>query len=338
MRLNFIVKKDDGCDYHRLIVPMQYMKGEGVLNMIPHSTTMGDEIYDCDILYFNRGINPCAKTLVEKRDQYGFKLVIDMDDYWELYQEHPLYTAWLMNGLSNKIVDNLKVADLITTTNEQLAQEIRKLNPNVEILPNSIPLQDINRRESEKTRFIYSGSTTHTFDISLLQIPMVKAGGEAYIRNNSQFYLAGYTPGIHWDSMARIFDKTGCMSLIARKDLTQYMNAYNKADVSIIPLQKNKFNQKKSILKVQEAAAMAMPVIVSKVLPYTELMGAPGILWVEKQADWLTHFRYMIKNKAHIQEMGLELKEYMDKNYNFDVINERRYNVLKNLINECVEC
>lgn len=334
MNINFITKKDDGCDYHRLIVPFQYMKGDGIINMIPHSTDMGDEIYQCDILYFNRGINPCAKTLSEKREEFGCKIVIDLDDYWQLYKEHPLYNNWMKSCLGSKIVDNLQIADLVTVTNQQLADEVYKLNKNVEILPNSLPAHAVNRKESDKMRFIYSGSTTHTFDMQLLQKPMIDVGADSNISNNSHFYLAGYSPGPWWDSMARIFQASGSYSLLARKPLDEYMNMYNKGDVSLIPLQKNKFNQLKSILKIQEAATMQMPVIVSKVLPYTELQGAPGILWVRNQGDWLQHIKYCVNNRNWVADQGIALHEYMNEHYNFDVINEKRYNVLKNLVGQ----
>ena len=63
---------------------------------------------------------------------------MDLDDYWAPGTHHPAYHLIKNAEIDKKIVANLKVAKNITTTTTLFADEIKKHNKNVFVLPNAI--------------------------------------------------------------------------------------------------------------------------------------------------------------------------------------------------------
>jgi hypothetical protein len=79
-----------------------------------------------------------------------------------------------------------------------------------------------------------------------------------------------------------------------------------------------------------EAACKKVPVICSKVAPYSN-DDAP-VLWVEKQSDWYKNMNYLINNKQACIDYGERLYEWAIREYNFADINGRRKAAFENLI------
>ena len=51
--------------------------------------------------------------LLEYKKKYGFKLIIDIDDYWHLDPWHILADVYP----TNEIIEYIKAADFVTVTN-----------------------------------------------------------------------------------------------------------------------------------------------------------------------------------------------------------------------------
>ena len=92
------------------------------------------------IVHFHRSfgqIEQCPQ-LIKSLQSLGIIMIGDIDDYWLPTKEHPIHTLIIENQMHKKIVDNLKACDYVTTTTELFANEIRKINKNVIVLPNAI--------------------------------------------------------------------------------------------------------------------------------------------------------------------------------------------------------
>ena len=88
------------------------------------------------IVHFHRSfgqIEQCPQ-IIKSLQSLGIKVVADIDDYWLPTKEHPIHHLIVQNKMNQKIVDNLKAADYVTTTTELFANEIRKFNKNVILL------------------------------------------------------------------------------------------------------------------------------------------------------------------------------------------------------------
>jgi hypothetical protein len=100
--------------------------------------------------------------------------------------------------------------------------------------------------------------------------------------------------------------------------IMEYMNFYNEADVSIVPLVESKFNGMKSNLKILEAAAKKIPVIVSNVDPYK---GCPYAIKVSNQTDWYKNIKKIATDAIYRKEMGQANFEWCANNFHLDKIN-----------------
>ena len=329
MRILAITSKFSGVGYHRIMMPLVNMQKDYCMITDSLSEEIVDNNYD--ILVMNRmltGISPAQ--LQEWQKKYGFKIVVDNDDYWELSPSHPLAYAYEVNNVPETIKAFIKIADICTCTHERLAEEISVLNKAVEILPNALPygeeqFQD-NKIESDLVRLFWSGSGTHEKDIDILRNPMKK------INFPIKTIIAGYNEGekLVWGRMIDAFTKGLKLNptIYNYNEVTKYMAAYADSDISLIPLVDSKFNAMKSNLKVLETAAKKNPAIVSYVNPYLNL----PVQYVKKQTDWYKHMHQLVNDKQLRDGLGQELYDFCNKHYNFHQINKQRFAIYNKLI------
>jgi glycosyltransferase involved in cell wall biosynthesis len=128
-----------------------------------------------DMVCFHRTIGrdyDIAPMIIERLNSMGIVTVMDLDDYWLPTVDHPAYHLVVQNKLHEKIMNNLRVSQYVTTTTEIFAQEIKKFNKNVFILPNAInpeePQFKAETKPSDKIRFGWLGGSSHLKDIQLL--------------------------------------------------------------------------------------------------------------------------------------------------------------------------
>lgn len=335
MRLLVITQQNSGVGYHRLMLPIYYMKKEFAY----FTDTINDEILSegYDLVVVNRFIPTCHITdLIAYREKYGFKLVVDIDDYWHLDPWHILYGQYELQG----ILDYIKAADMVTCTNMGLRYNMRDMNDRVHVVPNAFPFGKDQFTDvhvpSDKIRVVYTGSITHAKDVALLRNPFKKILSDKLLVNKMDFTLCGYDPAnkfseMVWGGMISDFTVGLKMPGGIKKALPimEYMNFYNEADISIVPLVESKFNSMKSNLKVLEAATKKIPVVVSNVDPYR---GCPYTIKVDKQPDWYKNLKKLANDAIYRKEMGDANYEWCAENFHLDKINLLREQLYRSLI------
>ena len=330
MRILAITSKTSGVGYHRIMMPLVNMKKDYCLM----TDTVSEETFEgnYDIVVMNRMLaNITPEQMFEWRKKYGFKLVVDNDDYWKLDPSHILYERYVLNDVPEQIINWLKIADLCTVTHERLAEEVYAYNQNVEILPNAIPYGEEQfkdyKTESDLVRLFWSGSGTHGKDMEILRNPMKR------INFPVKTIIAGYNEGEKpiWDGMIAAF--TNGLKLNPKiynyNEVTSYMAAYCDSDISVIPLIDSKFNSMKSNLKVLETAAKKNPAIVSNVHPYKGFYPA---CHVNSQKDWYYWIKLLTKDADARKSYGNALYDYCNKNFNLHEVNKRRFAIYNKLI------
>jgi len=132
-------------------------------------------------------------TLINFLKSLGIIVIVDLDDYWLPGKEHPIHTLILQDKINEKIMANLKVASYVTTTTKIFADEIRKLNRNVVVLPNAInptePQFNQPTEESERIRIGWLGGSSHLHDLKLLEGFVSK---NSQLNNKVQYVLCGF--------------------------------------------------------------------------------------------------------------------------------------------------
>jgi glycosyltransferase involved in cell wall biosynthesis len=123
----------------------------------------------------------------------GIKVIVDLDDYWLPTKEHPIHSLIVQNKIHEKITQNLKLADYVTTTTEIFANEIRKYNKNVVVFPNAINPDEPQFKEptleSERIRVGWLGGSSHLHDLKLLEGFIQK---NSSINNKLQYVICGF--------------------------------------------------------------------------------------------------------------------------------------------------
>ena len=159
--------------------------------------TDDDKYWDqYQIVHFHRNIgNDYENTplLIEKLKTKGIVVIMDIDDYWLPTKEHPIHQLILNNKIHEKIVANMKVCSYITTTTEIFANEIRKFNKNVIVLPNAINPNEEQFNEptlqSDKIRVGWLGGSSHLYDLKLLDGMVSKLKPQ---QDKLQYYVCGF--------------------------------------------------------------------------------------------------------------------------------------------------
>lgn len=132
--------------------------------------------------------------ILKTLNDLGIVTIIDIDDYWMPGPEHPIYDLIKNHKIHEKIVANLKAARYVTTTTTLFANEIRKINKNVIVLPNAIdpkePQFNEPTLESDKLRFGWLGGSSHLHDLKLIEGSLSKFNSED--RKDLQIYLCGF--------------------------------------------------------------------------------------------------------------------------------------------------
>jgi glycosyltransferase involved in cell wall biosynthesis len=148
------------------------------------------------IVHIHRNIGNAYEhtpNIVRMLKSLGIVTVIDIDDYWMPGKEHPIHDIIRQNKINEKIVENLKHPDYVTTTTTIFANEIKKINKNVEIFPNAIdpsepqfnePIEKCNR-----IRVGWLGGSSHLHDLQLLEGMVSKLSP---LQDKIQYVVCGF--------------------------------------------------------------------------------------------------------------------------------------------------
>lgn len=289
------------------------------------------------ILIFNRHPQSGLEPFLYYRKKHGFKIICDVDDYWHLYPKHVIYKAWKDDGMDVKIATSIKNADMVLATTELLASRVKPLNPNVYVVPNSLPFGheqfNSDREEcSDVCRILYAGGSSHYWDLKTIEYALQKLRDNKSLKY--QLLLGGYSKSPVWDKIEGVFNLRGTIMNYTRRPnlgLEEYMNHYNHADVSIAPLEENSFNRYKSNLKVIEAGCKNIPCITSNISPYSDEHDVSKIIMAKNTREWYDAIKYCIKNPQFVIEKGLQLGEYVRERYDMFKVNELRRQLFEHL-------
>ena len=322
MKILVLAKSWGGVEYHRLYNPLKRMQLDNTEIEIFTCESLPDNI-EYDMVVFNRYLFQDHYPIMNALKQNGIPYILDLDDYWRLPKFHTASKYFRDNDVSNAIKDAITYAAGVTVTTERLANEVRRMNHNVSILPNTIEWTDDQwavkkeTRVKDKVRFGYVGGRTHENDLQLIHEPM------KYILDkypNVEFHLCGYS---REDSIWRRIARQCHDRVILHEGMpvSDYGKLYSLFDVKIVPLEDNKFNNMKSELKVLEAAEYKLPVIASNVSPYKDMEGNNGIMLVAPH-EWRAALESFVLSDKSM--MGEHNYHYCRTNYSIEKVNEKR--------------
>ena len=325
------------------------------------------------IVHFHRSfgnIDHCPQ-LIKTLQSLGIIVVADIDDYWLPTKEHPIHQLIVENKMNQKIVDNLKASDYVITTTEIFANEIRKFNKNVIVLPNAIDPKEPQFNQptppSDKIRVGWLGGSSHLHDLKLLDGMVNKL---TPIQEKLQYYVCGFHIR---GSVTEINKETGEQKQrpikpeyklfldkfeegeypaiknenyvrVWTRPVEQYAKNYSNFDISLAPIKNHIFNRMKSQLKVIEAGFYKKALIASNVGPYTidlkhaldkgNFTNGNALLVNENNnhSDWAKNIKKLVENPNMITDLGERLYETVKDKYDLNQVTHERASFYKSLI------
>ena len=136
------------------------------------------------------------ESLNKKLKDLGIISIMDLDDYWAPGPHHPAYHLIKNAELDKKILNNIKLAEYVTTTTDIFAEEIAKFNKNVFVLPNAIdPTEKQYTPNPEpsngRLRIAFLGGSSHLKDLQILNGVVGRLRTDGLI-DKVQFVLCGF--------------------------------------------------------------------------------------------------------------------------------------------------
>lgn len=300
-----------------------------------------------DVYVFSRLQNVSIANRVIKS---GKKLVIDIDDYWNLNIGHPLNGTEQNKNYVKNITAILPMAHLVTCSTQPLAERLKEeLGIDATIIKNTIPIGTrqfyLDKFKHDKVRFGWVGGIHHMEDLKQCEEGMEKVYSDVQMRGKFQICLGGYNPNSHFDEYEKILtanfklgngeqDYIDYLKLkvpllnhtsfnkpykrIWFKPVHAYGLMYNELDVVLIPKSgklKNGnvdlFGSCKSELKLIEAGTMNKAAIVSDAMPYSpHLENEVNCLTVKENS---VNWYTQIRRLTFDKELRMELADNLTK-------------------------
>ncbi len=244
-------------------------------------------------------------SLANELRKSGTQLIVDIDDYWHLHKQHPFYGLSQERKLHIPIIENLKIADYVTTTTDLFASEIRKVTgkDNVGVFYNSIDPTWMKQFQNNwkpdpdgRVRITYMAGSSHMGDVQQLEGVMNVLSNDWQLKDKFKIIVAG------WDTEGNTTDITFNQEFgneLQRKGLwtPEMVKAINnsKGNVDILPKLpedlKNKyrgkvFNQQQRDIKSEESVYL----VYEKLLTDNHRM-----IKNQDYLQWLMNFERNIK-------------------------------------------
>lgn len=310
----------EGCYYVRCALPLQECGWDGDKVLMTDKLKTSEEaaraMMNSDIIVFQRPFETQKMVIMEELKKMGKKFVFDNDDTYKVNDVMKLGKYLdLINGIIDKFIER---SDLVTTTNEFLADEYRKINPNVVVLPNCVNPDDFPeplRNETNKVRIGIVGSIAHCNDMEHIkpllselsempnvQLVLFSLSSDNMFKEDMEYWN---TLNVEWQPFVK---------------MSEYIETLNnlKLDIVLIPRLDTYFNRCKSNIKFLESSMLEIPVVAQTFgdgqSPYDR--DGKYLLLANKIDEWREQTMKLVNDKKLRRQQAKKAKEYVLEEYN----------------------
>lgn len=335
MKVYFCNSFLESCYYARCLIPMREGGWDGDRTSLrvqrKPPEIQAQAVTEADIVVFHRPNDERSLEIAQKLRQSGKKIVFENDDTYKQLNDEQINQLGLAKV--DKATDEfIKKADLVTCTTEFLAEEYRKSNSNVVVLPNCVDPEDwpeedeILRNDGPKVRIGMVGSVAiandfanfkhvienlvHRDDVQLVLFGLpsktqhdVKT--QSYYHNEYEYWES--LPNIEWQPFVSIADYAETLNNL-------------KLDIMVIPRRDEYFNRCKSNIKFLEASMLEIPVIAQgfndNKSPYqVDSEDSAYMKIIVDNNNWMPVLDEMIKSKEERRAIGKSARKYVLNKY-----------------------
>ena len=294
MNIFLLTETKSGCYKWRASIPAKYLRRRGhTVQIFDLDGAAQYQAPDVMVLYrahFQEGVK-----IVDWCKRKGIRVVFDTDDALDLVPPENLNYE-LVRPRLDLYQTLLSAADVVTTTTATLAAHLRRSNPHVTVIPNSVDPEEWPGRSSAPAasgplRIGWTGSPTHFADLAMA----LDAVRELQKKYDFVLVLQGLCLEPTLDELYQV--------LLARNGKQLFQTAVGQAfkhfmaklsgiryefhptvpvsehaakvcqlalDIGIAPLVDTAFNRHKSCIKFYEYAMAGAVTVASRVAPYSE--------------------------------------------------------------------
>ncbi len=278
-------------------------------------------INESDIVVFQREFPANLSNYLALRSQaaiQGKAIVMDMDDdLLALPIHHPDRVKLNYAKAQIPILTGMVQATALTVTTPYLADQLRKYNTNIFILPNFLDdsLWEFNAPQVEpigdKIRIFFIGTVTHVPDLEMLK-PALRALAMKY-PGLLEFMFYGANLAFEENIPATVTNHQS--ETFVFEDYVKIALA-QKANIAIAPLEDIPYNHCKSSIKFFEYSAMGLPGVYSRVTPYSSVVeeGVNGFT-ASSINEWIGALSQLIENPQLREAITLAAQETVRRDW-----------------------
>lgn len=263
----------------------------------------------------------------------GLPYVVDIDDYWIMDRYHILHKNF--DNTAKRWITLMQNAAAVTTTNQRLADKIKKYNKNVVIVPNALDAKQPQWLQTDKnfTESVvgWVGGVHHLADIQQLE------GTFKRIHKAGRITLAlgGWTLNEFYAAFEMWFTDSGKYKKYVRipsQKVYGYGHIYEGIDIAIAPLINTPFNNRKSSLKIIEAGFKGCVCIADRVPPFSDDFTDNEVLFVDNKFEWYDAITKLHNSPELLYDYSEKLRESVQR-FEIVKVNGIREQLYTTLIN-----
>lgn len=198
----------------------------------------------------------------------------------------------------------------VITTTRYLADQMKKYNENIKIIPNCIDFEMWDKFETHSnglTRLGWIGGATHGSDLKVIQDVLYDV---LNTYPTTEVYIVACPPP-EWPKHERMHSINKWVNIDKYPEHLKNLSF----DIGLCPLRDNGFNRGKSNLRYLEYSVCKIPTVASRVEPFSsDYKGR--LAWDDE--SWIQNLSTLIENKELRVKEGLEAYEDVKNTFNLN--------------------
>lgn len=261
-----------------------------------------------DVFVFQRVGSPQTLHLIKALKAHGKRVVFEIDD---LLTTLPEFMRHHQGSKASQLAlnESIALADIVTTTTERLATQLRPLNPQVCCVPNCIstlpPYRQAHQENPDMTISIVVAASDRVL-VDVLVPPLLLL--QTKYGDQLRIYIIGPIAEAFGNSGLRI-ERLPVMPYAAFRAFLQEV----ENPIGLIPLDDSLFSSCKSPIKYFDYAVAQVPAVCSNVPPYSDYVrdGDTGLLVNNDSDAWFEAVESLILSQAKRQNLSDAARQYV---------------------------
>lgn len=329
----FLPANMDGCALFRHFIPHLNIPGSRFIfkiGAVPYS-----DFSEADVVVVQRQVSEQNLTAIRQMKSAGLRVIYDTDDnLWSLQASNP------HKDVFDKHQDGFSMCAMechaITVSTKGLQSAVKTALPrfkgDILICPNAMDFnlyQPVSvKRNPDKIVIGWAGSDTHRTDVkeawSVLPDVMME-------HDNVYMEFVGTAPPPSLLGHPRV-------RLRRFVPVGEFMSRLSSWgwDITLAPLEDNRFNRSKSNIKMLEAGALSIPILISDVQPYNEFCALGDLNWLKCSApvQWKNKLNALIEDADLRKMYGERIKRVSQQWFDIKKLKDNWIHALQTVM-EC---